>query len=76
MVEWPSEKKYPTLSGRLPVMDQLAGGVVDGRNVIGIEGVAHPQRVGQHPGPELKYAVRRRGGAPGGRGPTSPTPRC
>ena len=35
----------------LAVVEQLAGGVIDGRDVIGVEGVTHPERVGQHTGP-------------------------
>ena len=47
MVEWPSEKKYPTLSGRvlrdsLSIVHELAGGVVDGGDVVGVKGVARP----------------------------------
>src|SRR5215472_5608290 len=49
--EWPSEKKKPTDRGRLP-SHQLAGGVVDGRDVVGVERVAHAQGVGQDPGAE------------------------
>ena len=38
----------------LALVDQLAGRVVDGRDVIGVEGVAHAQGVGEHPGPEAE----------------------
>ena len=46
IVECPSEKKKPTLSGRWPSRHQLAGGVVDRADVVGVEGVAQPERVG------------------------------
>ena len=44
MVEWPSEKKYPKANGRgwsvpSPLVHHLAGGVVDGRDVVSVEGV-------------------------------------
>ena len=42
----------------LAVVDQLAGGVVDGGDVVGVEGVAHAQGVGQHAGPEAEDLVR------------------
>jgi hypothetical protein len=34
----------------LALADQLAGGVVDRRDVVGVERVPHAQRVGQRPG--------------------------
>ena len=53
IVEWPSEKKYPTLSGRsrsldaLAVVHQLARGVVDRRDVVGVKGVSRTEGVGE-----------------------------
>ena len=52
MVEWPREKKYPNaerarLAGALPLAHRLAGGVVDRRDVVGVEGVPQAQGVGQ-----------------------------
>ena len=38
----------------LAVVDQLAGGVVDGGDVVGVERVPHAQGVGQDPGPEAE----------------------
>ena len=51
MVEWPRENQNPTDSGlrsRRVVGDQLAGGVVDRRDVIGVEGMAQAEGVGEH----------------------------
>jgi hypothetical protein len=36
----------------LVVGEQLAGGVVDRGDVVGIEGVAQAESVGQHPDPD------------------------
>ena len=53
IVEWPSENQKPTdsgLRGRGPscvVGQQLAGGVVDGGDVVGVEGVPQPEGVGE-----------------------------
>ena len=47
-LEWPSENQKPTDSGRLPVAHQLAGGVVDRGDVVGVEGVPHAQGVRGH----------------------------
>ena len=38
----------------LALVDQLAGGVVDGGDVVGVKGVAHPEGVGQHAGAETE----------------------
>ena len=46
-LEWPSEKKKPTLSGRWPSRHQLARRVVDRADVVGVERVAHAERVGR-----------------------------
>jgi len=45
-VECPSEKKKPTPTGLLQQGSKPVG-VVDGRDVVGVEGVAQPERVGQ-----------------------------
>ena len=49
MVEWPSENQKPTESGLRAglVGEQLARGVVDRGDVVGVEGVAQAERVGQ-----------------------------
>ena len=52
MVEWPSEKKIADAERPLPVLDQLASGVVDGGDVVGIEGVPHAEGVSQDTGTE------------------------
>ena len=39
MVEWPSEKKKPDREGPLAFLHQLAHDVVDGGDVVGVEGV-------------------------------------
>ena len=43
-----------------PLVHQLAGGVVDGRDVVGVEGVAQAQGVGEdaHPDPEALVVAR------------------
>ncbi len=38
----------------LAVVDQLPGGVVDGRDVVGVEGVAHAEGVGQNAGTQAQ----------------------
>ena len=38
----------------LAVIDELAGGVVDGRDVVGVEGMPHAERVGQDAGAEAE----------------------
>ena len=47
-------KEEPDAERTLSVVQEFAGGVVDGRNVVSIEGVAHAQCVGQHSGPEAE----------------------
>ena len=59
IVEWPSEKKKPTPSGRLPCCEQLARGVVDRRDVVGVEGVAEAERVGEHAEPGQRRIAAR-----------------
>ena len=46
MVEWPSEKNSPAAKG-LALLHELARHIVDGRDVVGIEGVAKTEAVGQ-----------------------------
>ena len=50
IVEWPSEKKKPIGHRTLTVLHELAGRVVDRRYVVGVEGVAEAQGVGQEAG--------------------------
>ena len=45
-LEWPSANQKPTETGPLAVGHQLAGGVVDGGDVVGVEGVPHAEGVG------------------------------
>ena len=52
IVECPREKKKPTLKRPLAFGHQLPGRVVDRRDVVGIEGVAHPEGEGEDPGAE------------------------
>ena len=56
-VEWPSEKKKPTLSGRCPSRHQLARRVVDRADVVGVEGMAHAERVGRDPDADAEDAA-------------------
>ena len=51
-VEWPSENKKPDRHGPLAFLHQLAGDVVDCGDVIGVDGVAQAQTVGQQCGAE------------------------
>jgi hypothetical protein len=46
--------EVPDAQGSLSVLNQLPRRVVDRCDVIGIEGVPHPQRVGEDPGPEAE----------------------
>jgi hypothetical protein len=50
-LECPRENQNPTDSGRFPLAHQLAGGVVDRGDVVGVEGVPHAQRVRGEPEP-------------------------
>ena len=45
----PKREEEPDAQRPLALVDELAGRVVDGRDVIGVEGVAHPERVGEDP---------------------------
>ena len=45
----PREKKNPTPSGFLPLCIRIARGVVDGRDVVGVECVTEAERVGEGP---------------------------
>ena len=59
IVEWPSEKKNPTLERPLTVGHQLARGVVDRADVIGVERVAQTERVGGDPDADPEHAAAR-----------------
>ena len=50
-------EEVPDAKRALPVLDQLAGGVVDRGDVVGVKGMAHAQGVGQHPGADPKSSV-------------------
>ena len=54
--EWPRENQKPHRQRPLPVVHQLPGGVVDGRDVVGVEGVPHAQRVRGEPEPDAEHA--------------------
>ena len=47
-LEWPSENQKPADSDRVPCPDQLAGGVVDHGDVVGVERVPDSEQVGRH----------------------------
>ena len=47
-------EEEPDPERALTFVDQLAGGVVDGRDVVGVEGVAHAQREGQDAGAQTE----------------------
>ncbi len=49
IVEWPSENQKPDAQRPLALAHQLAGRVVDRRDVVGVERVAQAERVGGHP---------------------------
>ena len=57
IVECPSEKKKPTPSGPLLVLQHLPRGVVDRRDVVGVERVPQSERVRQHPEPGKSRAA-------------------
>ena len=44
----PEREEIPGADRLLPLVHQLAGRVVDGRDVVGVEGVTQPQGVGEH----------------------------
>ena len=46
-MEWPSEKKNPTAIGHQAFLHQLACDIVDSCDVIGVEGVAQPEAIGE-----------------------------
>src|ERR1019366_1416561 len=46
----------PHAEGSLAIADELAGGVVDGRNVVGVKGVPYAKRVRQHAGADAEEA--------------------
>ena len=57
-MEWPEARTRSRRdSGRLPVGHQLAGGVVDGGDVVGVEGVPHAERVRRHAEPDAEDLV-------------------
>ena len=58
IVECPSENQNPTLKRTLALLHQFAGRVVDRRDVVGVEGVAEPERVGGHADPDRERARR------------------
>ena len=57
MVEWPRENQKPTETGPLAVGHQLAGGVVDRGDVVGVERVPHAQGVGGDAQPDAEHPV-------------------
>ena len=65
MVEWPSEKKKPTAVGLLAFLHQLADDVVDGGDVVGIEGVPQAERVGEERDAEQRRPIRESDPCPG-----------
>src|SRR5450631_1257847 len=46
----------PHAEGSLAIADELAGGVVNGRNVVGVKGVPYAERVCQHAGTHAEEA--------------------
>ena len=44
----------PNAERSATVVEEFAGGVVNGGQVVGVEGVAHPEGVGQDPGAEAE----------------------
>ena len=47
MVECPSEKNRPTADRALALLHQLARHVVDRRDMVGVERVPQPERIGE-----------------------------
>ena len=45
-VEWPIAKNRPTPTGRLPCLHQLAGHVVDRRDMVGVDRVTQAEPIG------------------------------
>ncbi len=54
------EAERPRPAGALPLVHLLAGGVVDHRDVVGVEGVPQAERVGQHADADAEAPVVRR----------------
>ena len=74
--EWPSEKKKPTESGRLPLLHQLAHDIVDRRDVVGVEGVAQPEHIGEEGGAEQDGFAAEFGKSPGPGGEIAEQQKC
>ncbi len=69
IVEWPSEKKKPMPKGPLAFLQHEPYGVVDRRDVIGVEGVAQTEHVGDEAEPDQR---RMAGAHSGDRVPSPP----
>ena len=54
----PQGEEKPHAQRALSVAQKLAGGVVNRRDVVGVERVSHPEGVGQRPRPEAEDPVR------------------
>ena len=52
IVECPSEKNRPTPTGRRPFLHQFARHIVDRRDMVGVEGVAEAETIGERRRPE------------------------
>src|SRR6266568_8053660 len=55
--EWPSENKEPDTKRSQLVIHQRAGGVVDRGDVVCVERVAQPQRVGRQPDTDAECLI-------------------
>ena len=64
-VEWPSAKKRPTLRPAAARMHQLAHDIVDGGDVVGIDGMAEAKHPGQQRGRHHRRPVAERREGPG-----------
>ena len=53
----PEREEEPDAERPLALAHELARGVVDRGDVVGVEGVAQPQRVGRDPHPETEHAA-------------------
>jgi hypothetical protein len=53
-------KEEGDADGTFPLLHQLARHVVDGRNMIGIDGVAQPERVGEQRRRQQQRPARKR----------------
>ena len=58
IVEWPEREPEPDAQRPLALAHQLAGRVVDRRDVVGVERVAHPERVRGDPDPDRERPRR------------------